>query len=134
MSAVNIRWEDLALSSRCFLHGGKRMSMEIRGVTGFDPTVANLTNTRALPNSAVPQPDPQPQKHQVEKTISELQTISSAFDRRLEYTVNRDLNRVIVKVIDTKTDKVIRELPPKELQDLYKRIREAIGLLFDKKA
>jgi len=40
---------------------------------------------------------------------------------------------VVVKVIDGETDKVIKVLPPEELQRLHVRIREAIGLLFDEK-
>ena len=39
-----------------------------------------------------------------------------------------------LSVIDTDTDKVVREIPPKELQNVYERIREAIGLLLDESA
>jgi len=38
---------------------------------------------------------------------------------------------VIVKVIDKETDKVIKELPPAELQRLHSNLKEAIGLLFN---
>ncbi len=41
---------------------------------------------------------------------------------------------MVVKVIDGNTDKVIKELPPKELQRVHMRIREAIGLLLDESA
>jgi flagellar protein FlaG len=39
---------------------------------------------------------------------------------------------VIVKVIDAATEKVIKELPPAELQKLHKSLKEAVGVLFDK--
>jgi flagellar protein FlaG len=38
---------------------------------------------------------------------------------------------VIVKVIDSRTDEVIKEIPPEQLQRLHGRIREAIGLIVD---
>ncbi|MBN1686942.1 MAG: flagellar protein FlaG, partial [Spirochaetales bacterium] len=47
------------------------------------------------------------------------------------FSINEELDQVVVKVIDSKTDKVIKEIPPEVLQRLYVRIREAIGLLID---
>jgi flagellar protein FlaG len=55
-------------------------------------------------------------------------------NRRLAFSVNSKLDEVVVKVIDTDTDKVLREIPPVELQHVYERIREVIGLLFDRRA
>lgn len=53
------------------------------------------------------------------------------FDRKLQFQVNKELGSVIVKVIDSSTDKVIREIPSAEIQKLQIRIKEALGLLFD---
>ena len=68
----------------------------------------------------------------LEKITSNLEQISLAFNRRLKFEINAESREVIVKVIDNATDKVIRELPPEELQKLSSRIRE-IGVLFDRK-
>jgi len=38
---------------------------------------------------------------------------------------------VVVKVVDGSTDKVIKEIPPEDIQKLVARIRETIGILFD---
>lgn len=53
---------------------------------------------------------------------------------RLSLSVNSKLDEVVVKVIDTGTDKVVREIPAKELQNVYERIREVMGLMFDRNA
>ena len=66
--------------------------------------------------------------------IRDLQRVSETFDRRLSFSLNEKLGQVVVKVIDNDTDKVVREIPPAELQRVYERIREVIGLLFDKSA
>lgn len=66
--------------------------------------------------------------------IRDLQRVSEAFNRRLSFSMNEKLGRVVVKVIDNDTDKVVREIPPVELQHCYERIREVLGLLFDKSA
>jgi flagellar protein FlaG len=66
--------------------------------------------------------------------IRDIQRVSEAFNRRLSFSINEKLGQVVVKVIDNDTDTVVREIPPTELQHVYERIREAIGLLFDKSA
>jgi flagellar protein FlaG len=47
--------------------------------------------------------------------------------------VDHQSHEVTVKVIDSETDKVIKVLPPEELQRLHDRIRETIGFLFDER-
>jgi flagellar protein FlaG len=70
----------------------------------------------------------------LQTAIRDIQRVSEAFNRRLSFSINEKLGQVVVKVIDNDTDKVVREIPPTELQHVYERIREAIGLLFDKSA
>lgn len=71
---------------------------------------------------------------ELESTIRDLGRVSAAFNRRLTFTVNEKLDQVVVKVVDADTDKVVREIPAAELQHVYERIREVVGLLFDERA
>ena len=66
-----------------------------------------------------------------EQYIKEILNFTQFFNKRLRFTVNEELDQVVVKVVDVETDKVIREIPPEVLQRMHVRIREAIGLLFD---
>ncbi len=66
--------------------------------------------------------------------LDDLTSVSAAFSKRLSFSINEKLDQVVVKVIDTDTDKVIREIPPAELQHVHERIREVIGILFDERA
>lgn len=66
--------------------------------------------------------------------LKDLAEVSAAFNKRLSFSVNEKLDMVVVKVIDTETDKIIREIPAAELQHVHERIREVIGILFDEKA
>jgi len=67
----------------------------------------------------------------IESATQDLQKIGKAFNKKLQFVMDHQSNQVIVKVIDKDTDKVIRELPPEELQRLHKNLKEAIGLIFD---
>jgi flagellar protein FlaG len=107
--------------------------MEITGIVGQ----AGRTVGRAPGDPAVPRPAPAPQVQRnspdvdFEQIAEDLQLVTEAFNRRLKFSINRELDLVVVKVIDKETDKVIKELPPEEIQRLHVRIREAIGLLID---
>jgi flagellar protein FlaG len=70
----------------------------------------------------------------LQQAVRDLQQISATFNTRLSFSLNEKLGQVVVKVIDNDTDKIVREIPPSELQHVYERIREVIGLLFDTSA
>ena len=72
-------------------------------------------------------------KLQTEQYLKEILHITSIFDRELRFSVNKELDQVVVKVIDSTTDKVIKEIPPEDIIRLHSRMKEVIGLLFDKK-
>jgi flagellar protein FlaG len=65
-------------------------------------------------------------------SVKELQRLSDmVMGHKLQFNVNNDLNRVIVKVVDTSTNEIIREIPSEDLQKLQARMKHTIGLLFD---
>jgi flagellar protein FlaG len=66
-------------------------------------------------------------------TVADLERIVLTFNRKLKFVVDHKSHEVTVKVIDSETDKVIRELPPEELQRLHREIKETIGFLFDER-
>ena len=68
----------------------------------------------------------------LKQTTTHLEQISLAFNRRLKFEVDQDSKELIVKVIDNETDKVIKVLPPEELQRLHSKISETIGFLYDR--
>ena len=49
----------------------------------------------------------------------------------MQFSVNKELNQVVVTVVDSKTDKIIKQIPSEDIQKLKVRIRKAIGVLFD---
>ena len=68
----------------------------------------------------------------LQQTAADLEHISLAFNRRLKFVIDHESREILIKVIDNETDKVIKVLPPEELQRLHSRIRETIGFLFDR--
>ena len=73
----------------------------------------------------------QHEKIDAEKYLRDIINITEVFNRKLNFSIDKDLNQVIVKVVDAETDKVIKELPPDQLKRLYAKMKEAMGLLID---
>jgi flagellar protein FlaG len=86
-------------------------------------------NVEEIAGTSSPDTQQKSQTTDLKQTVSDL---SLAFDRRLKFEIDQDSKQLIVKVIDNETDKVIRVLPPEELQRFHHRMRETMGFLFDR--
>jgi len=69
----------------------------------------------------------------IHQVAADIEQVSQTFNRKLQFVVDQRSQEVIVKVIDKNTDKVIKVLPPEELQRLHRKLKETIGLLFNEK-
>ena len=83
-----------------------------------------------LPGSGTKVPEEQ-YKSNIDKAVENLRSAGDLFNKRLDFRVDEKTNRIVVKVIDTRTDKVIKEIPPEQLLDLAAKIQEMVGLLVD---
>jgi flagellar protein FlaG len=96
------------------------------GTSKIQPAASSLPG---LKSAAVPEKIPVDRK--ILDVTRNLEQISLSFNRRLQFVVDHQSHEVTIKVIDKATDKVIKVLPPEELQRLHSRIEETIGFLFD---
>jgi len=116
------------------------MALDVSSIATTSPTPAEIAKPaqasaeQAAASSAAEAKASESVPVDLRTAIRDIQRVSEAFNRRLSFSINEKLGQIVVKVIDNDTDTVVREIPPTELQHVYERIREAIGLLFDKSA
>ncbi len=67
----------------------------------------------------------------VKNAVNEANNKLKICKRRCQFTYERDINRVSVKLIDEDTGEVIREIPSEETLDMIRRLKEMTGLLID---
>lgn len=68
----------------------------------------------------------------VKADAQQLQKMSDmVMGGKLRFNINNELGSIVVKVVDPKTDQVLKEIPSVDIQKLKIQIRKAIGLLFD---
>ena len=75
----------------------------------------------------------------IEQNIAEIKADSQALQRmtemvggnKLQFSVNKELGSVVVSIVDSATNQVIKQIPSEDMQKLKLRIRKAIGSMFD---
>ena len=75
----------------------------------------------------------------IEQNIAEVKADSQALQKmtemvggnKLQFTVNKELGSVVVSIVDSATNQVIKQIPSEDMQKLKLRIRKAIGSMFD---
>ncbi|MDR1664080.1 MAG: flagellar protein FlaG [Clostridiales bacterium] len=75
----------------------------------------------------------QPSTEEVSKTIEQINKSLAVFNREMHISVHSKVNRLMIKVMDTKENKVIREIPPEKVLDAFARTLELAGILMDTK-
>lgn len=80
--------------------------------------------------AAVQQPDPAQLSQALQSINKALQTSSS----NLEFSVDDDTDRTIVKVVDRQTGDVIRQMPSAEALEIAKALDRMAGKLFHEEA
>ena len=71
---------------------------------------------------------------EIKEDSQQLQKMYEMVDgRKLQFNVNKELGSVVVRVVDSNTNQVLKEIPSEDIQKLKLRLRKAMGNLFDAK-
>jgi len=60
------------------------------------------------------------------------QQLEQSGNNDITFTFIKELNQLVVKVVDKSTGRVIKEFPPQELIDSRLRIRKMVGLILNR--
>lgn len=66
-------------------------------------------------------------ENSVEQAVSDIKDFVQNISRDLEFSVDDQSGRVIVTVLDSETQEVIRQIPPEEAVDLARKLQEQMG-------
>ena len=91
------------------------------GATGETPGV-NATPTAA------------PTRDQVQQAVDQVQQIVRPLAQSLQFSIDEDSHNTVVKIVDTETNKVIRQIPSEEMLQMAKALDKFTGLLMKQTA
>ena len=72
-----------------------------------------------------------PDRESLERALEELGEASQSVRRDLEFQVDDGSGRVVITVLDSESQEVIREIPPEKLLAMAENLSEVRGLLFE---
>ncbi|PHV32016.1 flagellar protein FlaG [Janthinobacterium sp. NFX145] len=76
----------------------------------------------------------EPSREQLDKAVSELNQSSQMKTQGLEFSIDEDSQRTVVKIIDQETKEVLRQIPTREALELSKTFDSAKGSLISQSA
>lgn len=119
---------------------GHHLAMD--GQTYFSTNNANANQSQKASVAKVENVMQEPQKvaeslvknlEKVKQDFEELQKIAHSVGHEVQFNVNEELGQVVFKIVDPNTDKVIKEIPSADVQQVQIKLRETLGLLVDEK-
>jgi FlaG protein. len=69
----------------------------------------------------------------LEKAVEKANKTMALQNRYLEFRIHEKTNEIIVRVIDSDTKEVIREIPSEKILDMFASMLELAGLLVDER-
>lgn len=73
---------------------------------------------------------PAGEQQAVDKVVSSLNEMVQNLHRNLQFSVDEESGDTIIKVVDSETNEVVRQIPSEEIVRLRQRMRDAAGGLF----
>ncbi len=70
----------------------------------------------------------------IDKAVEQANKSLKHYDRYIQRAVHEKTKAVMYVMKDTKTNEVVREFPPKKIQDMIAKMWELAGLFVDEKA
>ena len=117
------------------LPSGSPSSERIPGATvvphAFKSAAPTYTDNPVTPLSKAQQTA---NREQVTKAVENINRIIQVASQNLEFSVDKDLNQVIVKVVDQQTKQVLRQIPSEEILEIAKSLDKLQGLLIKQTA
>lgn len=119
------------------------MSVEASGVVPPQVAVANsqvqnvqaqVVQPKVAEQPKVEQPSPTETVQKLQASVEKLNKLMQSDDRALNFSVDSSTERVVVRVMDTNTKEVIRQIPNEQALKLAEYIDGMVGLIFEDRA
>jgi len=98
-----------------------------------------VAETRAV---GVDRPEPaaeaapavQPSREQIDRAMNEVKRAIAPVARNLQFSIDDETGRSVVKIVDSSTNEVIRQIPSEELLAITRSMDKLSGLFVKQKA
>jgi flagellar protein FlaG len=96
---------------------------------------ASAAASQRTPAAAPTPTPPQPSLEQVKKAVDSVkQMVTATSANSLEFSVDEQSGKTVVRVTDAQTGEVIRQIPSKEMLEIARSLNNLQGMLLKQKA
>jgi len=103
-------------------------SSQTTGIKKIDP----VREVNSLPDRGKELPltekKTQPREEDIDQAVSEINENSQVIQRELHFTIDKDSGHTVIKVIDSKTEEVIRQIPGEEVLKVARGLHQGANL------
>lgn len=108
------------------------MNVEAMSATTFSPPRVNepaqqVDRKRQESQQEPPSSSQEQSKAQPEELLNQIKALTEDGLYSVRFEKDSSSNQMIVKIVDSKTDKVLRQIPPEALLNLRKQLTELSG-------
>lgn len=79
-------------------------------------------------------PNNQSSEEQIKQAVQKIQRAVDNLAQNLRFSVDEDTGKTIIKVVDARTEELIRQIPTEDAVELARTMDKVQGLLFNGKA
>ena len=98
------------------------------------PGIETSTNIRkTVTPSAKIEKNIVPSKNELKNTIEHLNKHMEDLDTNVKFGFNDKVEHMFVNVMERSTGKIIRKIPTEEAMKISEKMKEIVGMIFDKK-
>jgi len=101
---------------------------ETPGTVSTAAAKANAATVKAAANGA------EPTRAELKTAVEKFNQSMTASSQDLQFSVDEDSKKTVVKLIDRNTHEVLRQMPTKEALEIAKSLDKAMGKLIDQHA
>ena len=106
-----------------------------KSYTSAEPALARTQAPRNADNdAAAAAASKEPSREQLDRAVSELNQSPQVKTQGLQFSIDEDSRRTVVKIIDQETQEVLRQIPTREALEIAKSFASAKGQLISKSA
>jgi flagellar protein FlaG len=116
------------------------MALSNVGTVHTNPPADSAKLNPAVPDKKKAEPNPvetktehTPNTEQVKQAVGKINAAVQGFDREILFSVDHDSGKIIVKVMDTARNVVIRQIPSEEAMALSHSLDKLQGLIVNQK-
>lgn len=115
--------------------GSARM-LKFPEITQVSPS-ASTVESKGGTNSAqiLPRAEPDhPMETKVKEAVGNLNDFVQKLTRTLQFSVDEESGRTVIKVVDSETNQLIRQIPPEEVLVLARNLANGEGVILKEQA